>query len=111
MGYPEETKGFKLYKLETRRFTRSRSVLFCEEEFHDFDVKVDPKRCTIFFLRDITENEQSDDENELPLALEHQKVLEVVYCPTDEMIADVMTKPFSKDKFERFRSLLGVVDI
>ena len=37
--------------------------------------------------------------------------IEIVYCPTDDMIADVMTKPLSKEKFEKFRLLLGVVDI
>ncbi len=33
----------------------------------------------------------------------------VVYCPTDEMIADVMTKGLARVKFQRFRDALGVV--
>ena len=39
------------------------------------------------------------------------KEIEVVYCPTDSMIADVMTKALSKEKFQMFRSLLGVMNI
>ena len=37
--------------------------------------------------------------------------INVVYCPSEKMIADVMTKPLSRDKFEYFRLLLGVTDI
>ena len=39
------------------------------------------------------------------------KEIEIVYCPTDSMIADVMTKALSKDKFQKFRLLLGVVNV
>ena len=35
----------------------------------------------------------------------------VDYCPTGNMVADVMTKAVPKVKFEKFRSLLGVVKI
>ena len=39
------------------------------------------------------------------------KEIEIVYCPTDSMIADVMTKGLSRDKFEKFCTLMGVVDV
>ena len=39
------------------------------------------------------------------------KEIDIVYCPTDSMIADVMTKALSKEKFEKFRSLLGVMNV
>ena len=32
--------------------------------------------------------------------------VEVKYCPTDEMIADYMTKPLVGSKFKRFRDLI-----
>ena len=35
----------------------------------------------------------------------------VKYCPTESMIADIMTKPLSKPTYERFRDLLGVKQI
>ena len=34
--------------------------------------------------------------------------LSVVYCHTDEMVADVMTKGLGRIKFERFRGMMGV---
>ena len=37
--------------------------------------------------------------------------IEVVYCPTDSMIADVMTKGLPRTQFEKFRSLMGVVEV
>ena len=41
-------------------------------------------------------------------AVEEGKV-EVLYCPGDHMIADILTKPLSKDKFEYLRTLMGVI--
>src|SRR6266576_58572 len=35
-------------------------------------------------------------------------ILSISYCPTDEMIADIFTKPLARFKFEKFRSLLGI---
>lgn len=32
----------------------------------------------------------------------------LVHCSSENHIADIMTKPLSKVKFERFRSMLGV---
>ena len=32
------------------------------------------------------------------------------YCPAEEMIADTLTKPLGKIKFQRFRGLMGVVN-
>ncbi len=36
-------------------------------------------------------------------------VIDVVHCGTDEMAADIMTKPLAKPLFEKMRSKLGVV--
>ena len=35
----------------------------------------------------------------------------VKYCPTEDMLADVMTKGVSKISFEKFRNKLGVIEI
>jgi len=32
------------------------------------------------------------------------------YCATNDMIADVFTKPLAADKLTRFRHALGVID-
>jgi hypothetical protein len=39
-----------------------------------------------------------------------RKAVLVQYLPTDEQIADVLTKPLAKSKFEYFRDKLGVVE-
>ena len=36
MGYPQGTKGYKLYDLNSKCFLRSRNVIFHEDKFHDF---------------------------------------------------------------------------
>ena len=37
-----------------------------------------------------------------------RKEIQILYCATDKMIADVMTKPLPKTKFEEFRSAMGL---
>ena len=34
----------------------------------------------------------------------------IEYCPTEEMIADIMTKPIAGPQFKTLRNLLGLVD-
>ena len=36
----------------------------------------------------------------------HKKKIEIICCPTTDMIADIMTKPMRKLKLERFKRLL-----
>ena len=40
-----------------------------------------------------------------------KEIIEVVYCPTAEMIADTLTKGVAKPKFVKFREAIGVLDI
>jgi hypothetical protein len=35
-----------------------------------------------------------------------KRQVEVRYCPTDDMVADILTKPLGGDQFERLRALL-----
>ena len=37
-----------------------------------------------------------------------EKVVEIVYCPTEVMIADILTKGLTQVKFERLREMIGV---
>ena len=37
VGYPEGTKGFKLFNIDTNKFIRSRNVIFHETTFHNFN--------------------------------------------------------------------------
>ena len=38
----------------------------------------------------------------------NDQVIDVEYCQTEDMMADIMTKPVSKVKFEKFRSTLVI---
>ena len=49
IGYPEGTKGYKLYNLKSSRFVRSKSVVFCENDFHEFNEKIDKKKWMYLF--------------------------------------------------------------
>ena len=38
----------------------------------------------------------------------HDRVLEMLYCPTDDEVADILTKSLIEAKFFKLRSMLGV---
>ena len=40
--------------------------------------------------------------------LVHDRVLEILYCPTDDQVADIFTKSLTKAKFSKLQSMLGV---
>ena len=40
--------------------------------------------------------------------LAEKKVLKFIYCPTEEMEADILTKPLQANKIKYFRQLLGL---
>ncbi|GKA88506.1 hypothetical protein Tco_0810270, partial [Tanacetum coccineum] len=40
--------------------------------------------------------------------LTRDNVVRLVHCPTQDQVADIMTKPLKLDLFTRFRSLMGV---
>ena len=37
------------------------------------------------------------------------KLIDLTYCSTENMIADILTKPSARQKFEKFRPSLGLV--
>jgi hypothetical protein len=41
----------------------------------------------------------------------NDKVIYVKYCETEQMLADIMTKPLSKVLFEKFKDKLGVKEV
>lgn len=41
----------------------------------------------------------------------NEQVVQLKYCNTNEQVADVMTKAVKLDQFEKFRHMLGVVEV
>ena len=37
--------------------------------------------------------------------------IELVYCPTEKMVSDILTKPLSRGRFEELKSQMGLMDI
>ena len=40
--------------------------------------------------------------------LVERNIIEVLYLPTDQMVADTLTKSLARPKYEEFRTLMGV---
>ena len=38
----------------------------------------------------------------------HDRVIEVLYCPTDDQVVDIFTKSLTEAEFSKLRSMLGV---
>ena len=49
VGYPDDSKGYKVYNIETGKFARTRNVLFHENQFHNFETDVDHESLTFPF--------------------------------------------------------------
>ena len=40
-----------------------------------------------------------------------ESLIKIIYCPTDKMIADFLTKPINPTKFMWYRTQIGVKDV
>ena len=62
VGYPDGTKGYKLFDVSNGVFIRSRDVVFAEEEFHDFT----NEKCANAdsFYPDSWQSESAEEENQ-----------------------------------------------
>ena len=92
MGYPEDTKGYKLYNLNTKRFLRSRSILFCEDEFHHWDTTNNNNYMQFFSNKD----EENIDVVQDPQNLEIDAIEEVV-SEDDESVGETYEDKFLKE--------------
>ena len=70
VGYPQDTKGYKLYDLSSKRFVRSQNVIFYENNFHSFEqgnLRCDKNAV----FHDFDENDEPIDTAVEPVALEN----------------------------------------
>ena len=67
VGYPLDTKGYKIYLIESKKFVRSKDVLFHENKFHNFQPTI--KNILFNFEDDLVteENEVHADVREVPV--------------------------------------------
>ena len=96
VGYPEGTKGFKVWNVESEKFARSRNVLFHENKFHNFNNNPTIKDATeTIFSFDIDDN----DNNALkdlaePVGLvvdpDHEKPVGVVEPDHDKHVGELI---------------------
>ena len=42
---------------------------------------------------------------------QEEGMIDIVYCPTSEMVADLFTKPLPRGQFEKLRSLMGMEEL
>ena len=64
VGYPEGTKWYKLYELQSKRFLRSQNVIFHEDKFHNFEEsKQSNKDIVVHEFHDaVSDNDGSTDD-------------------------------------------------
>jgi hypothetical protein len=68
VGYPERTKGYKLFDLSTKSFIRSRDVIFDEKKFNEFNSKNSSKPSSDFYYpASVADEKDADDQ----VAVEH----------------------------------------
>ena len=65
VGYPEGTKGYKVYNIETGEFSRSRNITFHENKFHKFTLEGKPDLSSTLFHFDAADESVPVDDSRL----------------------------------------------
>ncbi|KAF2347418.1 hypothetical protein FHG87_021825 [Trinorchestia longiramus] len=119
-----ETKGYRLNDFNVKRILLSRDVVFNESQFMSF--KKEPSKeieCVPWSFPQEEKHEDSEGELELRRSTRNRaapdrfggwvafctKEIDLVCCPSNDMLADIFTKGLSAEKFSRLRRKLGVV--
>ena len=63
VGYPLESKGYKVYEFGAKRFTRCSDVLFHENKFHTFE---EVTNSSLFYKDSVIDDTQPDDVKDEP---------------------------------------------
>ncbi|KAF2350816.1 hypothetical protein FHG87_018423 [Trinorchestia longiramus] len=118
------TKGYRLYDFNNKMILLSRDVVFNESQFMSFEK--DPSKeieCVPWSFAEEEKHENSEGELELRRSTRNRAApdrfgggvafctmeIDLMYCPSNDMLADIFTKGVSAEKFSRLRRKLGVV--
>ena len=82
VGYPLDTNGYKIYNIESKKFIRSKDVLFHENKFHNFQSSVE-KNILLKFEDDVVTQEDETQTNVqvepvIPVELENEEHIPAV---------------------------------
>ncbi|KAF2345769.1 hypothetical protein FHG87_023475 [Trinorchestia longiramus] len=118
------TKGYRLYDFNAKRILQSRDVVFNESQFMSFEKESSKEiECVPWSFPQEEKHEDSEGELELRRSTRNRaapdrfggwvafctKEIDLVYCPSNDMLANIFTKGLSAEKFSRLRRKLGVV--
>ncbi|KAM1746060.1 hypothetical protein ACFX11_012725 [Malus domestica] len=88
---------------------------FVLEDFGEFQTEATPVHCDNTSAIAITKNSVFHQKTKHINRRYHfikdalkDGIIDLVYCPTNEQLADIFTKPLPKDRFNYLRSMLGV---
>ncbi|KAF2356680.1 hypothetical protein FHG87_012562 [Trinorchestia longiramus] len=118
------TKGYRLYDFNAKRILLSRDMVFNESQFFSFEKEPSKEiKCVPWSFHEEEKHEDSEGELELRRSTRNRaapdrfggwvafctKEIDLVYCPSNDMLADIFAKGLSAEKFSRPRRKLGVV--
>ena len=82
VGYPLDTKGYKIYNIESKKFIRSKDVLFHENKFHNFQSSVEKNILFKFEDDFVTQKDKTQTnvqvEPVIPVELENEEHIPAV---------------------------------
>ncbi|KAF2365244.1 hypothetical protein FHG87_004004 [Trinorchestia longiramus] len=126
-----ETKGDRLYDFNAKRILLSRDVVFNKSQFMSFEKEPSKEiDCVPWSFPQEEKHEDSEGELELRRSTRNRAApdrfgewvcfaqdqfdvsraeIDLVCCPSNDMLADIFTKGLSAEKFCRLRRKLGVV--
>ncbi|CAL9021871.1 unnamed protein product [Prunus brigantina] len=105
----------KKYIIASEATTQAIWLRFVLEDFGEFQTEATPLHCDNISAIAITKNPVFHQKTKhidrtyhfIKDAL-HEGIVDLIYCPTNEQLADIFTKALAKDRFSYLREKLGV---